>query len=324
SYIGDVAVSNNGVYVTTSSGRSIKTYSLPGIQDTTVSLDSETGNLQALSADLGGVTRTETLTPRNILPRGRTDNEDYAPTVEIVRPAFTQGLHVFEDTTHRDLELPDPPDGTQAWTGTGNSLKQWTRINGQWVETPTQPAPADHTHSRVETTGTRWVGIAGSNQLSATTYAMAARSGVSQPNTTAQNQFPLVVARNDGSNEVRLERLTGTIHPDYLPPWAITNLQTYVATSFTTRDLMGYTDGHTITIRGLLGGGNITQGGMDITRTAIPTNLRPGPGNWQGACWVNGGHPSLAFVRENGTISVVQRSGGNVSGAQFVITYPRI
>src|SRR5690625_5252311 len=35
-------------------------------------------------------------------------------------------------STHRDLELPDPPDGTQAWTGTGETLTQWTRLNGAW------------------------------------------------------------------------------------------------------------------------------------------------------------------------------------------------
>src|SRR5690625_737705 len=155
------------------------------------------------------------------------------------------GANIFPTTYERDIGLTNPPDGTQAWTGSGNNLQEWIRVNGAW------------------------------------------------------------------------ERKTPH-------GWTQTNLDTYVATSFGTRDLMGYTDGHTVVIRGLLGGGNITQGGMDITRTAIPTNLRPGPGNWQGACWVNGGHPAVAFVRENGTISVVQRSGGNVSGAQFVITYPRI
>src|SRR5690625_905487 len=42
-------------------------------------------------------------------------------------------------STHRDLELPDPPDGTQAWTGTGETLTQWTRLNGAWEAIHTGP-----------------------------------------------------------------------------------------------------------------------------------------------------------------------------------------
>src|SRR5690625_3108181 len=130
---------NDYIAMQTGNGGSVDLFSLPGAEHVTASLEADNGTLKTLAADMGGVTQTEVLSPRSVTPRDRTDNEDYAPTVEIVRPAFTQGMHVFEDTTHRDLELPDPPDGTQAWTGTGETLTQWTRLNGAWEAIHTGP-----------------------------------------------------------------------------------------------------------------------------------------------------------------------------------------
>jgi len=122
-----------------------------------------------------------------------------------------------------------------------------------------------------------------------------------------------------------IEFNTGSGWEPYPGKWPNTfvNLQTHVHTRFDTRELEGWTDGHTIFIHGMIGSGSIVNGGDDITRTSIPAAWRPPSGNWQGACWVSGGYPAVAFVRENGSISVVHRSGGTVAAAQFVVTYPK-
>ncbi len=203
-----INIFDNKFYVGTNPEQAVEVHSMPGIEHTTASLDSETGLLTALSADLGGVTRTETLTPRNILPRGRTDNEDYAPTVEIVRPAFTQGMHVFEDTTHRDLELPDPPDGTTAWTGQGSTLTLWLMTGGQWTK-------LDHTPPHVPRIASGVVTIpSGSSGAASVTVTLPAGYFDRAPEVTATprnsnyagyTNTPTAVSVNVGSR-----RLTGS------------------------------------------------------------------------------------------------------------------
>lgn len=283
--------------------------------------------IRSSTGEIWEKTGTSSWTPRGVIKGA--DGTDGAVWHRITTTTPANSLGNIGDWAIRDANGNIwQKTGTSTWTARG-SLKgpAGDVSNVAWGDVQGKPAtfpPAAHTHDRVETTGTRWVGIAGSNQVSATTYAMAVQSGVSEPS-TALSEFPLVVARRDDNNEVRLERLTGTIHADYLPPWVETNLDTYVATSFGTRDLKAWSDGHTSYISGMLGSGSIGQGGVDITRLPLPAIWRPPVGrNWQGAAWFTGGHPGTVFIRPDGTMSAVQRSGGTVAAVQFMITAPRL
>src|SRR5699024_5445070 len=109
--------------------RSLPSENDPIREEEAASFSSVTGRLTAQDATLNGTTSAEKIQTASLMPEnGLTPGA----SVKVYSPAFPLGFNNFSTESARDITLPDPPDGTTAWTGERDNLTQWIRINGAW------------------------------------------------------------------------------------------------------------------------------------------------------------------------------------------------